>query len=72
MPNPDPPRRSLSMGYASLHTMTGLSIRTLRHLVATEQIPHVRYSKGVVRFDEAEIEEWLAPRRRGVNAKKAA
>lgn len=54
-----------SIGYASAQLRTGLSNRTLRHLVATGQIPHIRYSARVVRFDEAELERWVAARRRG-------
>lgn len=57
--------RKRSYGYSTVAMLTGLTVRTLRHLVATGQIPHIRYSSRVVRFDEAEIEAWLAPRRRG-------
>lgn len=56
--------RKRSYGYSTVSLLTGLTVRTLRHLVATGQIPHIRYSSRVIRFDEAEIEAWLAPKRR--------
>ncbi len=57
-----------TMGYPGLALQTGLSVRTLRHLVSRDEIPHVRYSKGIVRFDPSEIEAWVASKRRGVRA----
>ena len=65
MSSPATPTRRRSQGYPSTAIQTGLTVRTLRHLVATGQIPHIRYGKGVVRFDEDEIERWVMTKRRG-------
>jgi excisionase family DNA binding protein len=54
-----------TVGYAGAQLRTGLTNRTLRHLVATNRIPHIRYSARVVRFDETELEAWVATHRRG-------
>lgn len=51
-----------TMGYNGLSLRTGLNVRTLKRLVASKQIPHIRYSARVVRFDCAAIDEWIRAR----------
>lgn len=57
----DAPGR-VTIGYSGLALQTGLPMRTLQRLVAQKKIPHVRYSERVVRFNRAEIAEWIAQR----------
>lgn len=51
-----------TMSYTGLAVRTGLNVRTLRRLVATGKVPHIRYSARVVRFDRDAIEAWLKTR----------
>jgi excisionase family DNA binding protein len=37
-----------------------LPLSTLHYYVSTEQIPHERLSRKVVRFDPTSVEDWLA------------
>ena len=50
------------MSYAGLALRTGLSVRTLKRLVASGRIPHIRYSDRVIRFDKGQIEQWIDER----------
>jgi len=50
------------MGYDGLSLRTGLSVRTLKRLVAAGKVPHVRYSARVIRFNKDEIEDWIGKR----------
>lgn len=49
-----------TVGYPGASLLTGLKVRSLRRLVAARRIPHIRYSDRVVRFDAAELEQWVA------------
>lgn len=46
------------MGYEELAVMLNLSVQSLRHRVARKQIPHFKLG-STVRFDPAEIRDWL-------------
>lgn len=51
--------------YTWLEKRTGICRSTLASMVCRRQLPCVRLAKRIVRFDEAEIESWIASRRLG-------
>jgi predicted DNA-binding transcriptional regulator AlpA len=51
-----------SIGYEGVAQMTGLKVRTIKSLVASQGIPHFRYSPRVVRFDPDKVEAWMRDR----------
>jgi excisionase family DNA binding protein len=53
------------LDYQQLAVWLNDSIRHLRRLVSEERIPHIKVGH-FVRFDPAEIAEWLKANRRGV------
>ena len=57
-----------TMSYSGLAIRTGLSIRTLKRLVAGKLIPHIRYTEHSIRFDRAAIEQWITERSEAVAA----
>jgi excisionase family DNA binding protein len=59
------------MSYSGLALRTGLSIRTLKRLVAERKIPHIRYTEHSIRFDKAAIEGWITERSEAVKPKAA-
>lgn len=50
------------MSYDGLALRTGLPVLTLRRLVARGQIPHIRYSARVIRFERDAIDAWIKAR----------
>jgi len=56
---------SALLDYQQLAVWLNDSIRHLRRLVSEERIPHIKVGH-FVRFDPAEIAEWLKANRRGV------
>lgn len=46
-------------GYELAVRITGLGRGTLRSMVSRGQIPHVRLSERIVRFDRATLENWF-------------
>jgi excisionase family DNA binding protein len=59
-PTTPPAQRLLT--YADAATYLGLPIGTLRSMVCRRQIPHVRLSARVVRFDIAKLDALIAER----------
>jgi excisionase family DNA binding protein len=53
------------LDYQQLAAWLNDSVRHLRRLVSEERIPHIKVGH-FVRFDPAEIAEWLKANRRGV------
>jgi len=53
------------LDYQQLAAWLNDSVRHLRRLVSEERIPHIKIGH-FVRFDSAEIAEWLKANRRGV------
>lgn len=56
-----PTRRLLS--YEEAAAYLGVPIGTLRSMVSRRQIPHVRLTARVVKFDLAELDAMIAARR---------
>lgn len=52
------------MSYGELALRTGLSVRTLKRMVATQRVPHIRFGAYSVRFDRAAIEQWITDQTR--------
>lgn len=48
--------------YKEASARTGIPEGTLRALVSTKKIPHIRVSPRVVLFDTAQLDQWLAER----------
>lgn len=51
--------------YKQTADFLNMPIGTLYALVSEGRIPHIRLGNRLVRFDQDEIERWLAERRRG-------
>lgn len=49
--------------YREAASYLGLAVGTLRCLVSRRQVPHVRLSTRIVRFDLAELDATIAARR---------
>lgn len=45
--------------YSTAAEFLGLKVGTLRSMVARKQVPHIRLGPQLVRFDLAELEQWL-------------
>lgn len=54
--------------YASAERITGIRRGTLASMVSRRQLPHVRLGTRIVRFDPAELRQWIAARRVPVGA----
>lgn len=52
-------------GYEAAAEFLALPVGTLRSMVSRGQIPHLRLTPRVVRFDLDEIAAWLETKRRG-------
>lgn len=52
------PQPLLTYDYPGAAETTGLSVRTLRHLVATRRIPFVRFGR-MIRFRAIDLEAWM-------------
>ena len=51
------------LDYHGMVARYGIKFGTLASWVARKQIPHIRLSARMVRFDPLEIDAWLAARR---------
>lgn len=51
------------MSPKELASRCGVAVGTVYWWVATGQVPHARLGPRLVRFDEAEIDAWLAAKR---------
>lgn len=58
-----PPATSDLLDYAQAARRLGVPVGTLRSLVSRHQIPHVRLSPRIVRFDPDELASWIAAKR---------
>lgn len=50
------------IGYPEACRLLGIPIATLYNWVSLGRIPHVRFSKRMVRFDRARLQRWVAER----------
>lgn len=50
------------LSYLEASRLTGLPCSTLYSLVSRHAIPHFRIGPRLVRFDRAELEQWLSAR----------
>ncbi len=57
------PRRRPLLGYREAAQLLGIPRGTLYAWVSEGRIPHIRFSKRMVRFDAHEIEAWVDARR---------
>lgn len=51
------------MNYEEAAAFLGLKVNTLYSMVSRKELPHVRLSRRLVRFDRAELARWVAERR---------
>lgn len=51
------------LNYREMAAFLGVPIGTLYSMVSRKQIPHIRLSGRLVRFDEAKIKRWMEARR---------
>ena len=51
------------LNYQELAEKLGIAVPTLYSAVSRGQIPHVRFSGRLVRFDAEEIDRWIAEHR---------
>lgn len=47
------------LGYSEVATLLGIKPNTLYSMVHRNQIPHYRFGPRTVRFNEAELLDWL-------------
>lgn len=50
---------SRHLNYQSAAEYLGVKVGTLRNMVHRKQVPHIRLSPKMVRFDLGELEKWL-------------
>ncbi len=62
-PTPHAPRRRPLLDYRAAARLLGVPRGTLYAWVSEGRIPHIRFSKRMVRFDPDEIEDWVDARR---------
>ena len=48
-----------ALTYKQVRDLTGIPLSTLYSMVCRRQLPHLRFGPRLVRFDEAEIKEWI-------------
>lgn len=54
---------STMMNYEEAAVFLGLKVNTLYSMVSRKELPHVRLSRRLVRFDRADLDRWVANRR---------
>ena len=50
---------SQRLNYAEAAAYLGLKVETLRSMVCRKQVPHIRLSGKLVRFDRETLDAWL-------------
>ena len=58
---------SSRISYRAAAQLLGVPIGTLRSMVHRRQVPHIRMSKQLVRFDVDELEQWVRAHSVAVN-----
>ncbi len=53
--------------YSEAAAFLNVKVQTLRSMVCRRQVPHIRLSGKMVRFDADELERWLRARSVAVN-----